>query len=147
MLTPFHVCRNVCHQAKSALGSALRWTQWSRSSTVEAASIRSLRNALPGLTTEDTWESRPVDDRRLRFLPEPRTWESSSILQDVVWPLVFSGTTGNSSSSRSSTYTHPDQVGLAESRPGSVAFLPVQNPHHRTCECREQLGCRSEAKR
>ena len=66
--------------------SALRWTQWSRSCTVDTASIRPWRNAQSGLTTETVWESRPINDKRLRFLPEPQTWGEGS--DCFIWLLV-----------------------------------------------------------
>ena len=51
MLTPFHVCKKVCHHARSARAARLMWTQWSGSFTVAPASMRLRRKAHPGLTT------------------------------------------------------------------------------------------------
>ena len=60
ILTPFQIRMNVYHQAISALAARLRWTQYSKSLTEEAASIRLCRKALPGWTTDAAWDRRPT---------------------------------------------------------------------------------------
>ena len=71
MLIQFQVCKKVCHQARSDRTARFRWTQWSRSCTVDAASMRLCRKVCPGLTTIAAWFRRPIRESRSCYFPEP----------------------------------------------------------------------------